>query len=122
MFQRHSNRSQISGLALPALMSLLVDPILSLVDTAYVGRGLGAISLAALGKCVAQQIPRAFLSQLSRGRGLRSFEGKMAADSLRRSCLLGVELNSAVPRLRLRDDGIMRAANPLLPPFVAAVD
>lgn len=30
-------------------MSLLVDPILSLVDTAYVGRGLGAISLAALG-------------------------------------------------------------------------
>ncbi|CAM9651725.1 unnamed protein product, partial [Ectocarpus fasciculatus] len=42
---------QISALALPALMSLLVDPILSLVDTAYVGRGLGAISLAALGPC-----------------------------------------------------------------------
>lgn len=47
----HPNtRRQISGLALPALMSLLVDPILSLVDTAYVGRGLGAISLAALGE------------------------------------------------------------------------
>eukprot|EP00904_Undaria_pinnatifida_P001362 jgi/Undpi1/11226/HiC_scaffold_30.g13524.m1 len=42
---------QISALALPALLSLLVDPILSLVDTAYVGRGLGSISLAALGPC-----------------------------------------------------------------------
>lgn len=40
----------ISALALPALLSLLVDPILSLVDTAYVGRGLGAINLAALGE------------------------------------------------------------------------
>lgn len=43
-------RRDIRALALPALMSLLVDPILSLVDTAYVGRGLGALSLAALGE------------------------------------------------------------------------
>lgn len=47
--------SQIRALALPALLSLLVDPILSLVDTAYVGRGLGAISLAALGTAVFKQ-------------------------------------------------------------------
>lgn len=47
--------SQIRALALPALLSLLVDPILSLVDTAYVGRGLGAISLAALGTAVLKQ-------------------------------------------------------------------
>lgn len=38
-------------------MSLLVDPILSLVDTAYVGRGLGAISLAALGKLFVRFVP-----------------------------------------------------------------
>ncbi|CAM9180106.1 unnamed protein product [Discosporangium mesarthrocarpum] len=41
----------IRALALPALMSLLAGPILSLIDTAYVGRGLGAASLAALGPC-----------------------------------------------------------------------
>lgn len=51
-FRRH-----IRALALPALMSLLVDPILSLVDTAYVGRGLGAISLAALGDVDRTQRP-----------------------------------------------------------------
>ena len=40
------------AIALPALMGLLADPILSMVDTAFVGRGAGgAIDLAALGVC-----------------------------------------------------------------------
>jgi hypothetical protein len=40
----------ISQLALPALMSLLVDPVLSLVDTFYTGK-LGPTSIASLGPC-----------------------------------------------------------------------
>ena len=38
------------AIALPALMGLLADPVLSMVDTAFVGR-IGAIDLAALGVC-----------------------------------------------------------------------
>lgn len=49
---------QIGTLALPALLSLLVGPILSLVDTAYVGRGLGSVSLAALGESNKQNMNR----------------------------------------------------------------
>lgn len=41
-------RGQILALAVPALGSLAADPVLSLVDTAFVGR-LGARELAALG-------------------------------------------------------------------------
>lgn len=43
---------EIVGLALPAMIALAADPLLSLVDTALVGR-LGAIPLAALGVSVA---------------------------------------------------------------------
>ena len=40
------------AIALPALMGLLADPLLSMVDTAFVGRSAGgAIDLAALGVC-----------------------------------------------------------------------
>lgn len=40
------------AIALPALMGLLADPLLSIVDTAFVGRSVGgAIDLAALGVC-----------------------------------------------------------------------
>jgi putative MATE family efflux protein len=38
------------GIALPALMGLLADPVLSMVDTAFVGR-VSSIDLAALGVC-----------------------------------------------------------------------
>lgn len=38
------------AIALPALMGLLADPLLSMVDTGFVGQG-GAIDLAALGVC-----------------------------------------------------------------------
>jgi len=40
--------AEISALAFPALGALIADPLLSLVDTAFVGR-LGALPLAALG-------------------------------------------------------------------------
>ena len=43
---------EIVGLALPAMAALAADPLLSLVDTALVGR-LGAVPLAALGVNVA---------------------------------------------------------------------
>jgi MATE family multidrug resistance protein len=43
---------EIVGLALPAMAALAADPVLSLVDTALVGR-LGAVPLAALGVTVA---------------------------------------------------------------------
>eukprot|EP00980_Cylindrotheca_fusiformis_P005685 scaffold1184_cov132-Cylindrotheca_fusiformis.AAC.106 len=42
--------SQNLDLAIPALIGMLADPILSLIDTAYVGR-VGPIELAALGAC-----------------------------------------------------------------------
>lgn len=38
------------AIALPALIGMLVDPLLSLMDTAYVGR-VGSLELAALGSC-----------------------------------------------------------------------
>jgi putative MATE family efflux protein len=38
------------GIAVPAFVGMLADPLLSLIDTAYVGR-LGTIELAALGSC-----------------------------------------------------------------------
>ena len=43
---------EIVGLALPAMAALAADPLLSLVDTALVGR-LGAVPLAGLGVSVA---------------------------------------------------------------------
>jgi Na+-driven multidrug efflux pump len=42
--------SQNLELAIPALIGMLADPLLSLMDTAYVGR-VGATELAALGAC-----------------------------------------------------------------------
>jgi putative MATE family efflux protein len=47
-----SRDREIVGLALPAMAALAADPLLSLVDTALVGR-LGAVPLAALGVSVA---------------------------------------------------------------------
>ena len=41
---------QAMELAIPALIGMLADPLLSLMDTAYVGR-VGPIELAALGAC-----------------------------------------------------------------------
>jgi putative MATE family efflux protein len=43
-------RAQNFELAIPALVGMLADPLLSLMDTAYVGR-VGAKELAALGAC-----------------------------------------------------------------------
>jgi len=42
--------SQNFGLAIPALVGMLADPLLSLMDTAYTGR-VGSVELAALGAC-----------------------------------------------------------------------
>lgn len=46
-----SDNAEIAKIALPALLSEVVDPFLSIVDTAFAGR-LGADALAALGPCV----------------------------------------------------------------------
>lgn len=45
---KHSEDRRILSLAIPALGSLAIDPLISLVDTAFVGR-LGAVPLGALG-------------------------------------------------------------------------
>ena len=45
----HWNKQNFA-IALPALIGMLADPLLSLMDTAYVGR-VGSIELAALGAC-----------------------------------------------------------------------
>ncbi len=45
---KHSEDRRILSLAIPALGSLAIDPLVSLVDTAFVGR-LGAVPLGALG-------------------------------------------------------------------------
>jgi len=46
---QHWSRQTIS-IGIPALLGMMADPILSLIDTAYVGK-LGSIELAALGTC-----------------------------------------------------------------------
>jgi hypothetical protein len=46
----HQWTKQNLAIALPALMGLLADPVLSMVDTGFVGRS-GPINLAALGVC-----------------------------------------------------------------------
>src|SRR5690625_7840745 len=51
MLSRRFDR-QIFALALPALGTLAADPLVTLVDTAWVGR-LGPVPLAALGVCTA---------------------------------------------------------------------
>eukprot|EP00535_Pseudo-nitzschia_heimii_P011603 CAMPEP_0197197448 /NCGR_PEP_ID=MMETSP1423-20130617/32872_1 /TAXON_ID=476441 /ORGANISM="Pseudo-nitzschia heimii, Strain UNC1101" /LENGTH=488 /DNA_ID=CAMNT_0042651269 /DNA_START=108 /DNA_END=1572 /DNA_ORIENTATION=- len=43
--------SRTAALALPALIGMLVDPLLSMMDTAYVGNLGSSIELAALGAC-----------------------------------------------------------------------
>ena len=48
MVWRSRYDKEIFALALPALGSLAIDPLVSLVDTAFVGR-LGAAQLGALG-------------------------------------------------------------------------
>jgi putative MATE family efflux protein len=48
--QGYGWNKQNFAIALPALIGMLADPILSLMDTAYVGR-VGSIELAALGAC-----------------------------------------------------------------------
>lgn len=50
--KRNAFDSEIMALALPTLGAVLIDPMLSLVDTGFVGR-LGALSLAAIGPCAA---------------------------------------------------------------------
>ena len=47
-----STDREIAALALPALVALAADPLVSLVDTAFVGQ-TGALGLAALGVCTA---------------------------------------------------------------------
>jgi Na+-driven multidrug efflux pump len=41
---------QTISIGIPALLAMMADPLLSLIDNAYVGK-LGAIELAALGTC-----------------------------------------------------------------------
>lgn len=51
VFRQTKHDSDIRGLAIPALFSLLLDPIMSLVDCAIIGR-LGSDSLAATGASI----------------------------------------------------------------------
>lgn len=51
VFRRTKHDNDIRGLAVPALFSLLLDPIMSLVDCAIIGR-LGSDSLAATGASI----------------------------------------------------------------------
>lgn len=46
-FRRNARDRAIAGLAIPALGTLAIDPLVSIVDTAWVGR-LGTVELAAL--------------------------------------------------------------------------
>ena len=51
MPKQHKWTKQTLALALPALIGMLVDPLLSMMDTAYVGNLGSSIELAALGAC-----------------------------------------------------------------------
>ena len=47
VFARHPRDRAIAALAIPALATLAIDPLVSIVDTAWVGR-IGTVPLAAL--------------------------------------------------------------------------
>ncbi|NNK62957.1 MAG: MATE family efflux transporter [Gemmatimonadetes bacterium] len=98
-----SNRSidaRVVGLALPALGALAADPLVSIVDTAFVGR-LGVVPLAALG-VNASVFSLAFVvfNFLAYGttpmvaralaRGDRRAAGKLAVEALTLACAAGV--------------------------------
>ncbi|NNF37932.1 MAG: MATE family efflux transporter, partial [Gemmatimonadetes bacterium] len=98
-----SNRSidaRVLGLALPALGALAADPLVSIVDTAFVGR-LGVVPLAALG-VNASVFSLAFVvfNFLAYGttpmvaralaRGDRRGAGKLAVEALTLACAAGV--------------------------------
>lgn len=51
VFRQTKHDSDIRGLAIPALFSLLLDPVMSLIDCAIIGR-LGSDSLAATGASI----------------------------------------------------------------------
>ena len=98
-----SNRSidaRVFGLALPALGALAADPLVSMVDTAFVGR-LGVVPLAALG-VNASVFSLAFVvfNFLAYGttpmvaralaQGDRRAAGKLAVEALTLACATGV--------------------------------
>ncbi len=115
MLSRRFDR-QIFALALPALGTLAADPLVSLVDTAWVGR-LGPVPLGALGVCTAlfslgfivfNFLAYATTPRVARalGVGNREGAGRAALESLTLAVILGlvaflVFQLLAVPALRI---------------------
>jgi MATE family multidrug resistance protein len=110
---------EILGLAIPALGALAIDPLLTLVDTAFVAR-LGTVELAALGVC-ASILTLAFfafnflsfvttpLVARSLGRGDKEAAGHYVATVLLLALGLGVVMTLLVEVLAPRLVGLMGA-------------
>ncbi|CAM9220196.1 unnamed protein product [Phaeothamnion confervicola] len=104
----------IAALASPALLSLLVDPILSVIDTMYVGR-LGPTEIASLGPCTSvfhfsfntfRALTQSTTALISRS--LARNEARNAGDIAQQSIALGLCLGLVVAALLLRNaDGIL---------------
>ncbi|MEM6431485.1 MAG: MATE family efflux transporter [Deinococcota bacterium] len=120
---------ELVAFALPALGGLAIDPLVSLVDTAFVGR-LGASSLAALGINTSlfslaffgfNFLANATTPMISTALGQRRHEhaGDVAVQALCLAWLLGLLLMGVLITLAVPLLELMGADDGLLPPAVA---
>lgn len=120
---------EIRALALPALVALAADPLVSMVDTVFVGR-LGTVQLAALGVNAAifsmAFVAFSFLAsgttpRIARavGRGDREGAGRLAVEALLMAVLLGTAVLVGLQLLAGLLVGVMGAAGELREPTLA---
>lgn len=124
--QTTSLNRQIFALALPALGSLAADPLVTLVDTAFVGR-LGAVPLGALGVNAALFSLSFFVFNFlaygttpligrAVGRGDTTAAGRIVVQALMLALLLGAGSLIILQLLARPLLGAMGASGELLPP------
>ena len=117
---------EVLRLALPAMAALAADPLLSLVDTALVGR-LGTAELAALGICTAVFTTVFFAFNFLtygttaavarlRGAGDAAGAARYAVQALWLACGLGAVLTGLLLLARAPILGAMGAAGPVVAP------
>lgn len=121
--------AEIRGLALPALVALAADPLVSMVDTVFVGR-LGTVPLAALGVNAAI-FSMAFVAfnflasgttpRIARavGRGDREGAGRLAVEALLLAAVIGVVVLVGLQVLAGALAGVMGATGELREPTLA---
>lgn len=123
---KHRHDRAILGLAIPAVGSLAIDPLISLIDTAFVGR-LGAAELGALGVnsavfaftfVIFNFLAYGTTPQIGRavGRGDREQAGRITLQALSLALIVGTVATAALLLLAKPILGLMGATGPLFEP------